>query len=130
VTAAGTVPGIIRIDELAGEAQPITLDTARLAPGSPMPAQTARNLFTDATRRFFCGIWSGTRGAWRVSYSENELCVLTHGRVRISDAEGRTWTFGPGDCFVVPAGFEGLWEVLEDAQKFYAIYEAPPAADR
>jgi uncharacterized cupin superfamily protein len=130
VTAAGTVPGIIRIDELAGEAEPLALDAARLAPGSPMPAQTGRNLFTDATGRFLCGIWSSTRGAWRVSYSENELCVLTHGRVRISDAQGRTWTFGPGDCFVVPAGFEGLWEVLEDARKFYAIYEAPPAADR
>jgi uncharacterized cupin superfamily protein len=29
----------------------------------------------------------------------------------------------------VPAGFEGLWEVLEDARKFYAIYE-PRAAER
>jgi uncharacterized protein len=130
VTGAAAAPGIIRIDEHAGEAEPRSLDAARLAPGSPMPAQTARNLFTDATGRFFSRIWSSTRGAWRVSYTENELCVLTQGRVRISDAQGRSWTFGPGDGFVVPAGFEGLWEVLEDAQKFYAIYEAPPAADR
>lgn len=129
MTAAGTAPGIIRIDERAGEAEPLSLDAARLAPGSPMPAQTARNLFTDASGCFFTGIWSSTRGAWRVSYTENELCVLTQGRVRISDAQGRSWTFGAGDCFVVPAGFEGLWEVLEDAQKFYAIYE-PPAGQR
>ena len=33
--------------------------------------------------------------------------------------------FGPGDCFVVPAGFRGVWEVLEPARKFYAIYEPP-----
>jgi uncharacterized cupin superfamily protein len=127
VTAAEAAPGIIRIDEQAGEAEPLSLDAARLAPGSPMPAQMARNLFTDATGRFFCGIWSSTRGAWRVSYTENELCVLTQGRVRISDGQGRSWTFGPGDCFVVPAGFEGLWEVLEDARKFYAIHESQAA---
>jgi len=62
-----------------------------------------------------------------VSYTENELCVLTEGRVRISDDHGRFWTFGPGDCFVMPAGFRGVWEVLEPARKFYAIYEPPPA---
>ena len=127
MTADKPSPEIIRIDEQGGAAEPVALDAARLAPGSAVPAQTVRNLFTDATGRFFAGIWSSSRAAWRVSYSENELCVLTQGRVRISDAQGRSWTFGPGDCFVVPAGFEGLWEVLEDARKFYAIYEAPAA---
>ena len=128
MTVESTAPGIIRIDERSGEAETLRLDAARLAPGSPMPAQTARNLFTDSSGRFFSGVWSSTRGAWRVIYTENELCVLTQGRVRISDDAGRSWTFGPGDCFVVPAGFEGLWEVLEDARKVYAIFE-PPAAD-
>jgi uncharacterized cupin superfamily protein len=125
VTAGATTPEIISIDELSGEAEALRLDAARLAPGSPCPRQTARNLFTDATGRFFSGIWTGTRGAWRVSYTENELCVLTHGSVRITGSSGRSWTFGPGDCFVVPAGFEGLWEVIEDARKFYAIFEPP-----
>ena len=129
MTAGEAVPEIIRINEASGEAEPQRLDAARLATGSPMPAQAVRNLFTDATGRFFSGIWSSTRGAWRVSYTENELCVLTEGRIRISDDRGRNWTFGPGDCFVVPAGFQGLWEVLEDARKFYAIYE-PPADQR
>ena len=49
--------------------------------------------------------------------------MLRSGRVRISDDAGGSWTFGPGECFVVPAGFTGLWEVLEPAEKFYAIYE-------
>ena len=30
----------------------------------------------------------------------------------------------PGPAFVVPAGFEGTWEVIEDCTKFYAIFEA------
>jgi uncharacterized protein len=125
MTAAGAPPQIIRIDELSGQQESLSLDASRLAPGSPMPAQAVRNLYADATGRFFSGIWSSSRGAWRVAYTENELCVLTHGRLRITDDHGHSWTFEPGDCFVVPAGFKGLWEVLEDARKFYAIYEPP-----
>ena len=29
-----------------------------------------------------------------------------------------------GDAFVVPAGFEGIWEVAEPCKKWYAIFEA------
>jgi uncharacterized protein len=121
--AASLGPEVIRIDDQAAGEEHLTLDPSRLAPGSAMPAQFVRNAFTDATGRFFGGIWRSSEGAWRVSYTENELCVLTSGRVRISDEAGRSWTFGPGDCFVMPSGFSGLWEVLEPAQKFYAIYE-------
>ena len=119
-------PAVVRVDEATGGEEKLDLDVARLAPGSPVPAQFVRNAYTDATGRFFGGIWRSSVGAWRVSYTENELCVLTAGRVRISDDAGRSWTFGPGDCFVMPSGFQGLWEVLEPARKFYAIYE--PAA--
>jgi uncharacterized cupin superfamily protein len=118
-------PEVIKVDANAAAEEPLALDPSRLAPGSPMPAQFVRNAFTDATGRFFGGIWRSSEGAWRVSYTENELCVLTAGRVRISDDAGRSWTFRPGDCFVMPAGFAGLWEVLEPAEKFYAIYEPP-----
>ena len=118
-------PGVILIDESAGSEEPLELDPTRLQPGSPQPDQTVRNLFTDGSGRFFAGIWRSGRGCWRVAYTENELCVLTAGRVRISDEHGRAWTFGPGQCFVMPAGFSGTWEVLEPASKFYAIYEPP-----
>jgi hypothetical protein len=45
--------------------------------------------------------------------------------MRIVSGAGDEWTFGAGDSFVVPAGFEGTWEVLEDAVKLYAIFEPP-----
>ena len=118
-------PEVVKIDASAGAEESLELDRSRLVPGSPVPAQLVRNVYTDATGRFFGGIWRSSEGAWRVIYTENELCVLTGGRVRISDDAGRSWTFRPGDCFVMPAGFEGLWEVLEPAEKFYAIYEPP-----
>jgi len=88
------------------------------------PAHRAWNAFTDPTGQLFCGRWSSSRGKWRVRYTESELCVLTAGRVVIESASGERQTFGPGDAFVVPAGFEGTWNVLEECTKFYAIFEA------
>ena len=52
-----------------------------------------------------------------------QFCHVTAGRVRISDAYGRSKEFGPGASFVIPSGFEGEWHVLEPMKKFYAIFE-------
>jgi uncharacterized cupin superfamily protein len=87
------------------------------------PEHRVWNYFTDSTQTFFAGRWSGTRGTWRVRYTENELCVITAGRVVITSEAGVAGTFGPGDAFVIPAGFAGTWEVLEDCEKVYAIFE-------
>ena len=87
------------------------------------PEHRVWNYFTDTTQTFFAGRWSGTRGKWRVRYTENELCVMTTGRVVITSETGVAGTFGPGDAFVIPAGFVGTWEVLEDCEKVYAIFE-------
>ena len=83
-----------------------------------------RNFFSDPSQQFFAGRWSATRGKWRVRYSEHELCVMTAGRVVLESASGERASFGPGDAFVVPAGFVGTWEVVEDCSKIYAIFEA------
>ena len=93
----------------------------RLLAGAP--EHRVWNYFTDSTQAFFAGRWSGTRGKWRVRYTENELCVMTAGRVVITSDLGESSAFGPGDAFVVPAGFSGTWEVLEDFSKVYAIFE-------
>jgi uncharacterized protein len=87
------------------------------------PEHRIWNYFTDSTQTFFAGRWSGTRGKWRVRYTENELCVMTAGRVVITSDLGESNTFVAGDAFVIPAGFAGTWEVLEDCSKVYAIFE-------
>jgi uncharacterized protein len=103
------------------ESQEAGLDPERLVSGQPVTR--VANYFTDTTQQFFAGRWSATRGKWRVRYTENELCVMTAGRVVIESESGQRSTFGPGDAFVVPAGFAGTWEVLEDCSKIYAIFE-------
>lgn len=113
-----------RIVTLSGSVEPelSSLAADRLIAGNPR--QSVSNYFSDGTQQFFAGRWSSTRGTWRVRYTENELCVMTSGRVVITSEDGAALTFTSGDAFVIPAGFSGTWEVLEDCTKIYAIFEA------
>ena len=105
---------------LAAEATTPAAD--RLIAGDPQ--QTVTNYFADSSQQFFAGRWSSTRGKWRIRYSESEFCCLVTGRVVLQNLAGDRWEFVAGAGFVVPAGFEGTWEVIEDCTKFYAIFEA------
>jgi uncharacterized cupin superfamily protein len=114
---------VIINDSVAADESEVAAE--RLLGGKPI-ARVA-NYFSDSTQQFHAGRWSATRGKWRVSYTENELCVMTAGTVVIESATGERNTFTTGDAFVVPAGFSGTWEVLEDCSKIYAIFEASAA---
>jgi len=94
----------------------------RLLAGTPR--QRVWNFFSDTSGQFHAGRWSSTIGRWRVRYTENELCVMTAGRVALRSAAGERLEFSVGDAFIVPAGFEGTWEVLEECSKIYAIFQA------
>ena len=118
--AAMSGTAIVRLDG------PIQADVSeppadRVVAGTP--ELQVSNYFTDPSQQFFAGRWSATRGKWRVRYTENELCVMTAGRVVIESASGERLSFAAGDAFLVPAGFSGTWEVIEDCSKIYAIFE-------
>ena len=88
-------------------------------------AAVAWNAFSDPSGRFHAGHWQAEPGMRAVAYTETELCVLLEGRVRLTDAAGSV-EFGPGDAFVIAAGFRGTWESIGRVTKIYAILE--PAA--
>jgi uncharacterized protein len=96
---------------------------------SGIPRTRVSNQYADASQQFFCGVWSSTSGKWRIRYTEHELCVLFEGRVRIESISGEKHEFRAGDAFVVPAGFEGTWEVVEPCKKWYAVFEASSSDD-
>jgi uncharacterized cupin superfamily protein len=96
-------------------------DAAKLLAGAPRA--TVDNRYSDPSQQFHCGTWASTPGRWKVSYSEHEFCYLLEGRVRLVSDDGVVVEFGPGDAFVVPAGFIGTWETLESVRKHYAIFE-------
>jgi uncharacterized cupin superfamily protein len=50
-----------------------------------------------------------------------EYCHITKGRARLTSSTGMVTEVQTGDGFVIPNGFEGVWEVLEDMEKHYVI---------
>jgi len=85
---------------------------------------TTFNHYTDPTEQFFAGIWHSSVGAKTVNYTEEEVCYILEGRVRLTDEAGNAKEFGPGSTFVLPAGFKGTWETLEAIKKIYVIWQA------
>ena len=82
------------------------------------------NHYTDPTEQFFAGIWQSSVGAKTVDYTEEEICVILEGRVRLTDLAGNAKEFGADSTFALPAGFKGTWETLEPVKKVYVIWQA------
>lgn len=72
--------------------------------------------FADAHGRAISGIWEAGPHLERCVCDFDEMCHILEGTVRLTDASGRTKTFGPNDSFVVAAGFDSTWENLMYAQ--------------
>lgn len=87
--------------------------------GAPMTG--LRSAYENEATGFYAGVWESEVGAWRVAYDEDELCVILAGRVRLVSDDGEAREYGPGESFVVPRGFAGVWETLEPVRKIYAI---------
>lgn len=112
------MPSIVTVDTSAVVCdEPIAAD--RLIAGQPKSGLRAAH--DDEGLGFYSGVWASEVGAWRVAYDEAELCVILAGRVRLTEDGGAACEYGPGEAFVVPRGFTGVWETLEPCRKIYAI---------
>lgn len=115
------MPSIVAIPHTAADAERTPVAADRLVAGQP--TQAIANAYSDPGQAFHCGVWEGDVGAWRVHYTEHEFCHMLAGRVRIRGDDSSEKVVAAGESFVIPAGFSGIWEVLEPARKLYAVYE-------
>ncbi len=69
------------------------------------------------------GLWGCEPGAWRIAFADDtdEFFHVLSGRIRITDEGGLAREFGPGEACVIPAGFNGVFEVLETVAKHYVF---------
>lgn len=103
--------------------QPCRYVDPKTVVGEP-PKETGHNFFTNEAGNLTAGVWEAT--AYREEIDNcpvDELMVVLEGSVTITDADGETQTFRPGDAFVMPKGFKGTWKNTETMRKFYAILE-------
>ena len=113
------LPQRLSLAPLAVAGEPVPADS--VLAGAPLTRYASA--FTSPDQRFDVGLWESSPGSWRVSYTETEICVLLAGRVKLTSMDGTAVEFHSGDAFLIPAGFEGSWEVLEYARKLYVIYQ-------
>ena len=107
-----TAPTVARIDN------PAVVDT-------PYDSKSWR-CFSDAKGHAVSGIWEAGPHLERCTCDFDEMCHILEGKVRLTDAKGRARIFGPGDSFVVAAGFDGTWENLSHVRKVFFILNATP----
>lgn len=112
---------LLKIAPGLGEISKAPIDALKCLAGNP--TGTTAHQFTNSEGNFHCGVWHSDNGKWKISYSEDEFCYMIAGKAVITDADGLATEVVQGDAFVLPAGFEGSWETVTLAQKFYAIYE-------
>lgn len=95
----------------------------RLLTGNPK--RTTWNHYTNASGEMFAGVWACEVGSWRIAMgaNEDEFFFVTAGRCRLIDEAGVAVEVSAGESLVIPAGFKGVFEVLEPMQKHYVIVE-------
>ena len=56
------------------------------------------------------------------SYPNDEYCRVLEGTLTITNADGSTADFGPGDSFVIPRGWAGRWHMKTRFKKQFVAY--------
>lgn len=54
----------------------------------------------------------------------DEFMYMIEGHVNITDTQGVSRTYGPGESFVMPKGFTGTWKQAGPIKKIAIIYRA------
>lgn len=107
--------GIVTIDKAA---QLKRFPSEKYAvPGKPVP-EAASNMSYGGSLR--TGIFAGGPGFIRLKdWPDDEEVVLVSGHLVIVSDDGKRSSFGPGDVFVIPKGFNGTYEMKDKMKEIY-----------
>lgn len=97
----------------------------RLQQGNPLRHTWTH--YETADQALSCGIWACETGAWRICFADDKhefFCVLT-GVVRLHDEAGNVVEVKAGEAAVIPAGFVGVFEVVEPVRKYFVVSQTP-----
>ena len=80
--------------------------------------------FTNEKGNVNVGVWECSRCTERVrDYPYDQCCFVLEGGLTIIDESGHEESFGPGDAFVIPKGFNGDWKMTERYKNFFITVE-------
>ncbi len=65
------------------------------------------------------GTWSRKPSEFPWYYDEKETCFILEGEARVTDNEGNSVAFGPGDWVEFEQGLECTWNIIKTIKKHY-----------
>ncbi|MDI1351028.1 cupin domain-containing protein [Aquabacterium sp.] len=73
------------------------------------------------------GIWACEVGMWRIVFAPNkeEYFFVLEGHVRLHARDGAAVDVRAGEGAVIPAGFEGAFEVVSPVRKHFVVVTRP-----
>lgn len=123
--AAPKLPAIVCFDDpqTAGVLDRPRAD--RLEQGNPLRETWA--LYESADGQTTAGIWACEVGRWRIVFpaTKEEYFFVLSGHVRLHDSLGGWVDVTAGHAAVIPAGFEGAFEVLAPVRKHFVVIDRP-----
>jgi uncharacterized cupin superfamily protein len=58
------------------------------------------------------------------------MFFVLSGHGRLTDSDGKKHHFGPGDLVILPKGWSGRWDVLEDIHKVWFVHDHPKIEEK
>lgn len=65
------------------------------------------------------GIWSKEPSTFTWSYDDKETCYILEGNAAVTDEQGHSIEFGPGDWVEFEQGLECTWTISKTIRKKY-----------
>ena len=114
---------ILRPDELASR---LTLleTTAPFEIDGQKPEQRDAMAFSSDDEKMVAGMWDSTPfESTMAPFPCHEFVQLLKGNISITEENGQTSSFSPGDVFFIPQGTVCSWKVQEPVRKLYCIVD-------
>jgi len=113
--------------DAAAHVEPIGGPPVHLITSSPPPVVGRNIQFQDSTNHFVAGIWEASPYARNAAgFAHDELMYLIEGTVMFTDQSGHTFSFGPGDVFMIPRETPCAWSSPIRLRKIFCnLYPSP-----
>lgn len=111
-----STPHAIRFSDLQPPRNDHYPDEKMRVKGNPMRSTT--EYFANAEHGMRSGLWSSEVGSYRIALplTRHEIFHVLSGLVQTIADDGTTLSFGAGQSGVLPAGFQGIFEIIEAAR--------------
>ena len=85
------------------------------------PIMYGIKLYNSGNGQILSGIYEVTKGKFKVIYPFHEHATVLSGKVTLTDKEGNSVTYGPGDSWFCHQGEVVTWDVKDRLRKTFFV---------